>query len=211
VEDNKIVKDISKIRQAPHLCIRCGEFPVLRTKRGICSRCYSFLRNNNKLDEWPEIFPPFSIMEMFNKKIQKADGCWLWVGAKNNKGYGQFRVQGKSTLAHRTSWILKNGEIPPHLNVLHKCDVRNCVNPDHLFLGTLKDNMRDCSNKGRLSVNWPGYKGEQHKLSKLTVAEVLEIRSDEKQRGYGMRLAKKYGVSPSTIYDAAKGRLWAHI
>ena len=148
----------------------------------------------------------------FESKINKVpDGCWLWIHSLNNKGYGWFELNGKTCLAHRVSWIIYRGSIPKGMNVLHKCDVRNCVNPDHLFLGTLKDNMRDCSNKGRLSINWPAYKGEQHKMSKLTEAAIREIRSCGKRKGYGKEFACKYEVNRQTIYDIAAGKYWNHV
>jgi hypothetical protein len=76
-------------------------------------------------------------------------GCWLWDGWVNGRGYGRF---GKG-LAHRISWELHRGPIPAGMNICHKCDVPPCVNPDHLFLGTQTDNMRDCARKGRLGAH----------------------------------------------------------
>jgi len=77
--------------------------------------------------------------------------CIIWGGNRWSQGrYGVVTVKGKSVSAHRQAWIDKNGEIPDGLFVCHKCDVPLCVNPDHLFLGTPKDNSQDCKNKGRL-------------------------------------------------------------
>ena len=76
-------------------------------------------------------------------------GCWLWSAAGGGQHYGLFHFRGKTIGAHRASWIFHKGEIPNGLYVLHKCDTRPCVNPDHLFLGTPKDNMQDCVKKGR--------------------------------------------------------------
>ncbi len=77
-------------------------------------------------------------------------GCWLWTGSRNQKGYGWSRIQGISTrMAHRISWLLHRGDIPEGVLVCHKCDTPSCVNPDHLFLGTQKDNLLDMSRKGR--------------------------------------------------------------
>jgi len=76
-------------------------------------------------------------------------GCWLWMGCCDKYGYGQISVKRKAKAAHRVSWELHNGPIPKRLLVCHKCDVQSCVNPEHLFLGTQKDNIRDCISKGR--------------------------------------------------------------
>lgn len=84
----------------------------------------------------------------FWKKVNKTETCWLWEGCLKADGYG-WLMRGKSInwTAHRYSWFIHNGEIPNNLHVLHKCDVRNCVNPNHLFLGTHQDNMLDMVQK----------------------------------------------------------------
>ena len=81
---------------------------------------------------------------------EPMSGCWLWLGTVNNKGYGLMPLtHGRVVTAHRQSFIHWRGEIPPTLNVLHRCDVRRCINPAHLFLGTIKDNSQDMLRKGR--------------------------------------------------------------
>ena len=85
---------------------------------------------------------------------EPTSGCWLWLRGVHNTGYGQATVNNKSVTAHRLSWVLQNGDIPGGLCVLHKCDVRLCVNPGHLFLGTHQDNTDDKMVKGR----WRGGK-----------------------------------------------------
>lgn len=94
-----------------------------------------------------------SIEERFHKKYHKltSDKYWLWT-ASMSCGYGRIRHNGKFDLAHRVSWKLYRGPIPEGMQVCHKCDVPACVNPDHLFLGTQKDNMQDASEKGRLKT-----------------------------------------------------------
>lgn len=99
-----------------------------------------------------------SVQERFESKVMPVpeSGCWLWMGKRTHEGYGVFWVGGKGRAAHRYSVELATGSpIPAGLFACHKCDTPSCVNPDHLFLGTTGDNMRDSSQKGR---NWWGKK-----------------------------------------------------
>jgi hypothetical protein len=93
------------------------------------------------------------IVDRFWARVQKSDGCWEWTGAVNsrNGGYGVIGISGsrKLTVTHRLSWEIHHGPIPDGLWVLHRCDNRKCCNPEHLFLGTHADNMRDMTAKGR--------------------------------------------------------------
>jgi hypothetical protein len=82
-------------------------------------------------------------------------GCWLWLGSVSSGGYGQLKIGGKLHRAHRLAWIVFRGPIPAGMMVCHRCDVPLCVNPDHLFVGTARDNFRDCLAKGRAG-NWYG-------------------------------------------------------
>jgi len=90
-----------------------------------------------------------SLEDRFFQKVLKTDSCWLWTGGIATQGYGVFRVDGKSVSAHRHSYKIHKGEIPDGMHVCHSCDVRNCVNPDHLWVGTATDNMQDMIKKGR--------------------------------------------------------------
>jgi hypothetical protein len=101
-------------------------------------------------------YAPVSLAERFWAKVRQSDGCWEWTGAKDDDGYGMIGVSGSRRngheRAHRTSWRLHNGTIPPGMWVLHHCDNPPCVRPDHLFLGDRSVNMLDCAKKGRLGV-----------------------------------------------------------
>lgn len=116
---------------------------------------------------------------------------------------------GSNRLAHRVSWTLYRGEIPDGLCVLHKCDTPPCVNPEHLFIGTLQDNNADMAAKGRWSINGPrGLKGESHPQAKLTVQSVREIRASTETSTI---LARRYGVSLTTLCNAREGKTWRHL
>lgn len=136
-------------------------------------------------------------------------GCIPWTGAKDDKGYG--RLGNKSlrlgTLAsHRLAYELTHGPVPDGLFVLHRCDNPWCVNPDHLFVGTQADNMRDMRSKDR------GPKGSSHGQAKLTEDMVREIRRRYRAGGETCRsLSLAYGVSTSVIGHVIKGDAWTHV
>src|SRR5262249_34545304 len=92
------------------------------------------------------------VIESFASKVKTEAECWLWTGSITRVGYGQFAIKhGRNVSAHRFAWFLKHGSAPRRpLGVLHRCDVRACVNPDHLWLGTQSDNLSDAALKGRL-------------------------------------------------------------
>jgi HNH endonuclease len=94
---------------------------------------------------------PTPLATRFTRHFRKdPTGCWVWIGAVNNKGYGVIGTGPHTTItAHRAAWILTHGAIPHGLCVLHRCDTRHCVRPDHLFLGTIRDNNHDMMRKGR--------------------------------------------------------------
>jgi len=128
-------------------------------------------------------------------------GCWEWTGGKA-KGYGTISVGGHNRLAHRTIWEAAHGNIPTGLWVLHKCDNPACINPDHLFLGTAKDNAIDCIRKGR---GLGGGLGERHARAKLKVKDVHMIRSGS---GSCAELARRLGVHTKTIWQVIHGVTW---
>lgn len=132
-------------------------------------------------------------------------GCWLWIGALYGSGYGVFNTSDDRTMhAHRYSWMLHRGEIPDGLIVCHKCDVRCCVNPEHLFVGTHSDNANDMHAKGR--NNTP--RGEQHVRSKLSEQDVRNIRVDIRALS---TIGNDYGVDKQYIWKIKHGWHWEHV
>ena len=134
----------------------------------------------------------------FWKKVDKKDNssCWIWIGAHCNHGYGQMRINNKMKMAHRISWIIHFGNIPEGLEVCHKCDNPECVNPSHLFLGTHQDNMDDRNRKGRNK----SLQGELNGASKLKNYQIPSIREKYSTGEYSLRdLGREYGVGFEAI------------
>lgn len=125
-----------------------------------------------------------------------TEKCWVWIGSRNNRGYGEFKINGKAIKSHRYSWILMHGEIPDNLCVLHRCDNPSCVNPSHLFLGTVEENNQDRERKGR--GNQP--RGTKNGNSKIPDEIIAEIRTRYAAGNVTHRvLSKDLGVSRSYI------------
>ena len=167
--------------------------------------------------------------------VDPATGCWLWLRSKNSQGYGSIRFQGRTWVAHRCSFSTFRGPIPSELCVLHRCDVPACINPDHLFLGTLGDNNRDRSAKGRDAKGdrngsrlhpesrprgdrhyfklFPEkvLRGEAHGSARLTEADVLEIRRRRSTRETLSSIAADYSITPQLVYRIAKRLCWKHL
>lgn len=138
-----------------------------------------------------------SIAERFWSKVDKTGECWNWTKSLVRGGYGKFDVAGKNYRAHRWSWEHFFGTIPDELFVLHKCDNRKCVNPDHLFLGTHQNNMDDMATKARRASTVRGYK--------LTDSEIAEIRI--KASSLKLKtLASQYNVSAMHIWRIINNR-----
>ncbi len=162
----------------------------------------------------------------FWANIQTTESCWIWVGTRACRGYGAISIDRKRWRAHRLSWAIHNGTIPDGLYICHRCDNPPCVNPEHLFAGTQKDNIADCVRKGRFSRSIGertrnnrrrrGFHrtkaiGHDHYNSKLTLENVLEIRSTPPKWGEQSRLARKFGVTKSSIRDVLSRRCWGHV
>ena len=142
----------------------------------------------------------------FLSKLAFGSGdCWIWVGSRQTHGYGSFPYQGENK-AHRVSYRLFKGDIPPGMKVLHKCDVRACVNPDHLFIGTQKENVHDMMNKGRNRVK--PLPGELNPMAKLTYESVQKIRDLATSGIKQIDLARQFGVSPMAISRVVNKGSW---
>lgn len=131
-----------------------------------------------------------------------GNGCWLWTGAMNTSGYGKVMRGKKHKGAHRVSWERVNGPIPDDLCICHKCDVRRCVNPDHMFLGSIRDNFDDMRAKGRNA------RGETNGMAKLNEADVKRIRRDKR---LNYVIAADYGVSSVLVGKVKRREVWAHV
>lgn len=185
---------------------------------GRCSPCRAYLRRTG--EERPSrlwLSRSTPLAERYWPKVDQSGEHWLFTGAKNDKGYGHIRkdaVDGsKDAPAHRVAWFLETGDWPPDdLFVCHHCDIPNCVRPDHLFLGTQKDNLQDASRKGRcLAQANPERmaRGERNGNSKLTAEVVLELRRLHKEGASMAGAARKLGVGPVTARKAILGLTWA--
>jgi hypothetical protein len=175
------------------LCLLCGWkwFPQTNEPKR-CPACMSHRWNKTVLSE----------IEKFSKYfiIDPINNCWNWKYCCNVGGYGIISFRGKrGFLAHRASWILYNGEIKDGLYVCHKCDNTICVNPDHLFLGTRIDNLRDAKKKGRLA------NGSRNGLAKLTDEQIIKIRNDNRSQSV---IAKIYNIHQTNVHYIKSRKTW---
>ena len=188
------------------MCAQCGQAfsrPGRREAFGVnvfCShRCYAaFPRTRRSVAD-----------RIWSRVDRKQDGCWLWPGGLSGGGYGEMTIDHHVRPVHRVVWELTHGPIPAGMFVCHHCDVRNCVRPDHLFIGTAADNTRDMDEKHR-RVNVPSL-GEKHGMHILTALQVVTIRRRLANGEEGKRLAAEFGVTPGTISAIKTRRKWRHL
>jgi hypothetical protein len=142
------------------------------------------------------------LTDRFNsRKRASPDGCILWTAGKSSNGYGTLYANGEFQHVHRLAWQMIHGPIPKGMVICHRCDVKLCVNPDHLFLGTRADNNKDARDKG--ISKWAH--GEAHSRAKLSAADVANLR---KSTASISSLARHYGVDRKTIRSARDGTNW---
>lgn len=148
-------------------------------------------------------------------KVDRSGDCWNWTGTRFGNGYGDIHIwrDGKWThgLAHRVMYELVHGPIPAGMNVLHSCDNRRCVRPDHLHLGSQSENIREMDARGRRNTTTYA-RGEQSGNAKLTDEDVRVIRAVYTGRyGEPSILARRYNVSVQVINAVLSGKTWTHV
>lgn len=167
------------------------------------------------------------IAARFWEKVDTSGDCWIWTGSKNPNGYGQLTIDNRCTTAHRVSWAIHNGGIPDGLHVLHHCDNPACIRPEHLFLGTHTDNMRDAAAKGRSAsqvhrARWckgprtqkqieGQVRGERNAAAKLTSSDVIAIRALAASKVTFANIAKQFGISSRYAQRIVAREFWRHI
>ena len=154
--------------------------------------------------------PPIRERLLDKVEIITESGCWVWMGGTDTFGYGNPSIDLKKRSAHRLSYAEFNGKIPDGMCVLHRCDVPACINPNHLFLGTHQDNMKDMALKGRArgGGSYEDRNGESNPNSKLTASEALEIKHSRLTQ---KQLSEKYGVAAGTISGIKTGKRWGSV
>lgn len=181
------------------LCLRCGicfQLTPSNARRGqglYCSReCFHGT---------PE--------QRFWSHVRKGTGCWEWTAATRTGGYGAAHKKGRSISTHRRSWELAYGRIPAGMWVLHRCDNRLCVRPDHLYLGTPADNTADMRARGRATGPEVPARGTRNGRARLTPEHVLEMRARHAAGETVTGLARSFGISYGGAHSAINGENWA--
>lgn len=160
----------------------------------------------------PKVIKRIPIEIRFWKYVIKSDdpnGCWEWIGSKNQLGYGMIRMPGEKSnrMAHRLSYEMVHGKFPPHLHCCHSCDFSSCVNPGHIWLGTDKDNSDDMMRKGRRHSS----AGVKNPAAKLKDSDIIEIKRRLKNGEFQECIAKDFNVQQGTISRIKLGKTWNHV
>ena len=192
---------LARLRQGPatFVCHRCSRSYISYERRihyrsQFCSReC-----------RYPQLLPvPIRLLQ---KRVIDRNGCWIWQGARTKHGYGQIRLVrgGNPVYVHRLSAMQSLGFIPTSSQwVLHRCDVKLCFNPAHLYLGTRNDNTKDAVIRGHTA------RVEQNGGARLTVNDVREIRALRRQGNTQQRIADKFGITQGQVSVIVSKKQWA--
>jgi len=154
------------------------------------------------------------LKKSFEKHVIRQEGCWSWKGPISKGGYPVMSCNPEigSDRGHRASWIIHKGKIPQYMHVCHRCDNPICTNPDHLWIGTFKENNDDKIAKGRGRYIKPPHKvGIENGASKLKENQVKEIKNLIKNGRSSYSIAKEYNVSKTTILRIKNNKNWSHI
>ena len=175
---------------------------------GLCMRHYDALRRRGSVQAViRQQLVGKTPAERFWLNLVKGPDCWEWTGCKYGAGYGKMQTgYAKAGLAHRFSYEMHFGKIPPGMSVMHKCDNPGCVNPAHLSVGTHAENMADMEAKGR--DRKVGSKGTKNASAKISEETVRAIRSSKESQN---AIARRYGISQASVSNILLGRSWKHI
>lgn len=201
--DDVIIARVKKTRNpsVARTCERCGKqfmvraYKVTEGKGRFCSK--PCVTGDPETRFWESVDKHGPVPE----HVPELGNCWVWTGNRS-RGYGQMRVGDRTLNMHRYSWQLHKGAT--ELFVLHKCDNRACVRPDHLFLGDHQDNRTDCQLKGRMNSR----RGDTHGRSKVSATQVTMIRQDTRSGG---AIAAEYGISACQVSSIRTRRAWKSV
>jgi len=148
---------------------------------------------------------------LIERSVVDSKGCWNWTWYKDPNGYGKVTIDLRTWLTHRVSYIVFKGEFPDEMFICHHCDNPSCINPDHLFVGTMSDNMKDAYDKGILRPSHLFKKGEPNINRKLDDDQVREIRRLMSLGYQQKQVAKMFKIAPATVMRITKNIMYKEV
>jgi len=179
--------------------------------KGYCHLHYNRWKRHGDPNQAHRMVPRGSSLSSRIELLRKpgsANECWEWQGSIHHTGYGIMKFDGKHKYAHQWAYIEQHGEIPDGLQVLHSCDNRRCVNPNHLRAGTHQDNMDDKVERDRCA-RLLGELGPSRKITESEAVEIIQRYATESISSAA--LGKDYGISPSQVQNIVNGKRWPHL